>query len=213
MCAPGRWSLTPEEDGTFFIDRDPKAFPLILQCLRGQRINTHIISSKEMHAFRQDVDYYGLPADLLERCLDIKLGPAADRFCRSVSDGLSFSTDNLVVSYSTAYMYRDYYVLGANRYHKDHVVITLHIIDMASWIMLGVIGGAPQQSPSYIDSNNYAIATDTQYYGGLYAPLSFTGKVLCTSPTPCSGFPRQVLIRLNPFMHSLQDWRCRRGGD
>eukprot|EP01125_Pyxidicula_operculata_P015988 TRINITY_DN5464_c0_g1_i2.p1 TRINITY_DN5464_c0_g1~~TRINITY_DN5464_c0_g1_i2.p1 ORF type:complete len:204 (+),score=19.58 TRINITY_DN5464_c0_g1_i2:44-655(+) len=57
----GQFNVKPDDDGTFFIDRDPLAFAHVLNYLRGD-LNVHIefLSPHEMASLRADAVYFGI---------------------------------------------------------------------------------------------------------------------------------------------------------
>lgn len=173
----GRWPLHPEADGTIFIDRDPMAFYLVLQCLRGEIIDPTCIPAEKMAAFRRDVDYHGLPEEVADRCMGGKLwrmGAVVEKFSPDEHTcGVSLSENNCTASRGVGKGMIDSngdsneWVLGANTYSgQDHVVITLKIVRVGSFIMLGVVGRKPEREDSYCEPTNFAVASDCIYSGG-----------------------------------------------
>lgn len=135
----GRWPLTPEADGSFFIDRDPEGFSLILQCLRSEKINPEVLSPKELDAFHRDADYYGLPAPLVRRCLCTKLA-TQEKFSSRCSAGISVTLNDKVASRTSDYSNSSEWVLGSNVYGgQDHVLIRIRVEKCARRLVLGVL--------------------------------------------------------------------------
>ena len=63
LLGSGKWA--PDADGSYFIDRSPKQFELILEFLRtGKQPNLSSLSSEALEKLREDVDYYQVPMDL-----------------------------------------------------------------------------------------------------------------------------------------------------
>lgn len=56
----GRWELKPEEDGSYFIDRDPTVFRHVLN-LRGQPPSLNLLSTQELQQLKEDAEFYQLP--------------------------------------------------------------------------------------------------------------------------------------------------------
>ncbi|KAG5178520.1 hypothetical protein JKP88DRAFT_241890 [Tribonema minus] len=56
----GRWDLQACEDGSYFIDRDPCAFPHILNHLRGIEPDITLLTKAELAALRREAGFYGL---------------------------------------------------------------------------------------------------------------------------------------------------------
>ncbi|EGD75380.1 hypothetical protein PTSG_06457 [Salpingoeca rosetta] len=61
----GRHELQPEDDGSFFVDRDPFVFRHVLNFMRGQPPQLEELSDVELKALKQDAQFYQLP-ELLE---------------------------------------------------------------------------------------------------------------------------------------------------
>jgi len=64
----GKIKVVADKDGSFFIDRDPLVFPMILNFLRGIFPDFKVLSKKEIFALRNDSQYYEL--DDLEALID-----------------------------------------------------------------------------------------------------------------------------------------------
>src|SRR4051794_40995666 len=58
MLSSGDWQ--PDEDGSYFIDRNPQLFPLILDFMRHDVIDLEGFSEKQLEAVRVEADYYRL---------------------------------------------------------------------------------------------------------------------------------------------------------
>uniref|UniRef100_A0A6B2LFQ6 BTB domain-containing protein n=1 Tax=Arcella intermedia TaxID=1963864 RepID=A0A6B2LFQ6_9EUKA len=69
----GSFVLKPEEDGTYFIDRDGFTFRHVLNFLRTGRVPFHL-SDEERESLREDADYYALP-ELFEGLCGGLMGP------------------------------------------------------------------------------------------------------------------------------------------
>jgi len=54
----GNFSTKPDEDGSYFIDRDPKYFPIILNYLRNNTLDIKEMSHKELRALKEEIEYY-----------------------------------------------------------------------------------------------------------------------------------------------------------
>jgi len=54
----GNFSVAPDEDGTYFIDRNPKFFGMILDYLRKDSINISGLSSSELTDLQDEVEFY-----------------------------------------------------------------------------------------------------------------------------------------------------------
>ena len=64
----GRFNTKSEADGTYFIDRDPEVFGIILNYLRCQPLKLQMLSPIQLETLREDAAYYQLPG--LVDCLD-----------------------------------------------------------------------------------------------------------------------------------------------
>lgn len=145
MCPylAGRWPLTPEADGSFFIDRDPKGFSLILKCLRSERIDERSVCAEKMAAFRQDVEYYGLPDELVNKSLGRMEEPEVFSSVDH-SDGVVLSSTNTAATFCRDENCRMGWVLGTNSYGgHDRVLITLRI-ERGNDMTFGVMCGRPR---------------------------------------------------------------------
>jgi len=56
----GKIQVQPDKDGSYFIDRDPTVFPLILNFLRGIFPDFKVLSKKEVFALKSDAQFYQL---------------------------------------------------------------------------------------------------------------------------------------------------------
>jgi len=54
----GIFPIEPCPDGTFFIDRNPTLFPMILDFIRGEDIDTEELSAKEQKQLLKEAQYY-----------------------------------------------------------------------------------------------------------------------------------------------------------
>jgi hypothetical protein len=57
----GRWGTRPEDDGCYFIDRDPMVFRHVLNYLRGQPPTLDMLSNQEIFLLRREAKYFHLP--------------------------------------------------------------------------------------------------------------------------------------------------------
>jgi len=58
----GNFNMEPGQDGAYFIDRDPKYFPMILNYLRMNVIDTEDMGDKEKNELLREVEYYQIPS-------------------------------------------------------------------------------------------------------------------------------------------------------
>jgi DNA anti-recombination protein RmuC len=63
----GKFDMKPDDDGEYFLDRNPEYFSIILDYLRGVDIEEQLLeySSAQLSQLIQEVDYYGITS-LLE---------------------------------------------------------------------------------------------------------------------------------------------------
>jgi hypothetical protein len=54
----GAIPISPCEDGSYFIDRNPVFFPLVLDFIRGEEIDTEDMTSKELKLLLKDAQFY-----------------------------------------------------------------------------------------------------------------------------------------------------------
>lgn len=54
--------IKPEEDGSYFIDRNPKLFAIILEYLRTGKLYVKHLDSEQLIALKEELDYYQIPA-------------------------------------------------------------------------------------------------------------------------------------------------------
>jgi len=60
MLSSGHWQ--PDEDGEYFIDRNPKFFGIILDFLRTGKLDTKGLDKDSLEKLKQDLDYYLIKA-------------------------------------------------------------------------------------------------------------------------------------------------------
>eukprot|EP01120_Amphizonella_sp_Union-15-10_P012205 TRINITY_DN537_c0_g1_i4.p1 TRINITY_DN537_c0_g1~~TRINITY_DN537_c0_g1_i4.p1 ORF type:complete len:265 (-),score=37.12 TRINITY_DN537_c0_g1_i4:42-836(-) len=68
----GRWLTKQEQDGTFFLDRDPSGFLQILNFLRGEAISFELFSPIELYRLQKDAEFYQID-DLTEALIKYEL--------------------------------------------------------------------------------------------------------------------------------------------
>jgi len=62
----GSGKFQPDEEGVYFIDRNPKHFDVILDYLRMGELNVEGLDTKGLEKVKKDCDYYQIP--LPKRC-------------------------------------------------------------------------------------------------------------------------------------------------
>jgi len=62
MLGNGNWQ--PEENGVYFIDRNPKYFGTILDYMRYETIDLEDWSNKDLSLLKIELDYYQIPLPL-----------------------------------------------------------------------------------------------------------------------------------------------------
>lgn len=120
-----------------------------------------------MAAFRQDVDYYGLPVDMVESWMGHMMSMSSERFSSvDHSAGMSVTDHNLVAAHD-AKEEQDEWAMGERSYSgQDHALITIlieHVGD--TLIMFGVIS-LPPQDRIFRDSAVYAVSDYCNLHGG-----------------------------------------------
>lgn len=144
MPSAGRWPLTPEPDGTFFIDRDPKGFPLILRCLRGEKIEECCVSAEKLAAFRHDITYYGLPTDVVERSLLPHYRTDTFTSESDHNDDAVITDGGMVVTRSSDPDQTDKWALCNSYGGQDHVVVAVSVVKCVHAVILGVCDMEPR---------------------------------------------------------------------
>jgi len=64
LLSSGHWQ--PDEDGSYFIDRNPKYFSVILDYMRGGKINLKSWNKGDVKRLQEDLDYYQIQVPGLE---------------------------------------------------------------------------------------------------------------------------------------------------
>eukprot|EP01111_Echinosteliopsis_oligospora_P010682 TRINITY_DN3383_c0_g2_i3.p1 TRINITY_DN3383_c0_g2~~TRINITY_DN3383_c0_g2_i3.p1 ORF type:complete len:348 (+),score=85.76 TRINITY_DN3383_c0_g2_i3:45-1088(+) len=67
MLGSGQWQ--PGEDGTYFIEKDPKIFAVILKYLVSGRLNLSKLDEHRMEELKADLDYFQIHNDELQRLI------------------------------------------------------------------------------------------------------------------------------------------------
>lgn len=189
----GRWPLTPEPDGSYFIDRDPKDFSLVLQCLRGDSIDADAVSLRKLIAFRGDVDYYGLPVDLIKKCLgrdirSIKPGAMEKWSSRDHLGGILVRQNNALAVHNSSEGYE--WAMGANTYSRnDHVVITMRIQHVGDWIFFGAACQLPTSASPCNSSCVFGVSN--WWYRHLCVADSHSARIHSTG--------KLIHITINPY--------------
>jgi len=67
MLSSGHWQ--PDEDGAYFVDRNPKFFDMILDYMRTGKIDISDLNKKELTQLQDDLDYYQikLPTEIQKK--------------------------------------------------------------------------------------------------------------------------------------------------
>lgn len=158
----GRWPLKPEDDGCFFIDRDPKAFPLILNFLRGKKIDVSRLSPEKLEALREDAEYYNIQGLL-------GLAPPKEvlqEFFGERSGGIILSDSNLVASHSSSGLCGEFVLSKTVFTGPHHVLYRLKIVTCGNWVLFGVIDRTPGSASPWNDPGSYAITSNARYTAG-----------------------------------------------
>eukprot|EP01089_Gocevia_fonbrunei_P011435 TRINITY_DN2473_c0_g1_i3.p1 TRINITY_DN2473_c0_g1~~TRINITY_DN2473_c0_g1_i3.p1 ORF type:complete len:322 (-),score=72.98 TRINITY_DN2473_c0_g1_i3:71-1036(-) len=71
----GRWDLKKQEDGSFFIDRDPFVFRFVMNFLRGEPFQVELLTEEKKHKLLEDAEFYHLDklVDLLKPIKPVEL--------------------------------------------------------------------------------------------------------------------------------------------
>jgi len=93
LVSSGKWK--PEEDGAFFIDRNPKHFDRILDFLRTGELDTRDINSYGMEKLKKDCEYFIIDLPQFKfvnqwdpnYCGNLNLSPDKQRITKSGNDG------------------------------------------------------------------------------------------------------------------------------
>jgi len=85
----GRFNIKQEDDGSYFIDRDPLVFRHILNFLRGQEIELRKLNEDEIQLLIEDADYYQL-----EELKDKVLSYTAFENCRIGEEPTFHNSEN-----------------------------------------------------------------------------------------------------------------------
>lgn len=122
---------------------------MVLQFLRGIKVDANIISYSEMAVFAEDIDYYGLSIPLAEIWLHQILKPHPFS-SEDQGDGMVVSGNGLECSQSVKMDYGyELWVMGAMAYGgQDHVLITLFIARSSyHGLQFGVTSHRPSDAP------------------------------------------------------------------
>eukprot|EP01125_Pyxidicula_operculata_P014585 TRINITY_DN4875_c0_g1_i1.p1 TRINITY_DN4875_c0_g1~~TRINITY_DN4875_c0_g1_i1.p1 ORF type:complete len:241 (-),score=29.06 TRINITY_DN4875_c0_g1_i1:1310-2032(-) len=66
----GRFPITPDSDGAYFIDRNPKVFSYVLDFLRGSTLQLQNFSESKWNQLYDDADFYQI--DSLKKLVEIQ---------------------------------------------------------------------------------------------------------------------------------------------
>ncbi|KAF0983699.1 hypothetical protein FDP41_007614 [Naegleria fowleri] len=88
MISSGKW--LPDEEGCYFIDRNPKMFPYILDYLRYGKLDVHQLTTQQKAILAEEADYYLIPElatkteTVVDDCFDeTLLGPYPFRLSKN----------------------------------------------------------------------------------------------------------------------------------
>jgi len=149
----GRWETKKEEDGTFFVDRDPFVFRHILNFLRTSKIDLESLTQQESKILIEDAEYYCIKplVEILQKeppQFEIKFLPG-DNYILSINDKRATKTGQ--TKWDTC-------ILGNQQVSSGVYVWTLSIVhSIKSYIMVGI-------SPANINRKDQQLYTKCGWY-------------------------------------------------
>jgi len=185
MIGSGNW--TPDEDGVYFIDRDPTYFHYVLECMRSGNNKTFVraynhLKSYEIQQIQAEFDYYQLPFD--EYCVwDTNVA----------TNHLSYTEDGRVVTKTKAAAGWDANCISKLPVTRFKVEIVNRGSDNNGSIMIGFVDPAAFSANGqiYAHQNSYVLyVADGNLYGN--------GK-------SNSGYGNSVAIAVGQTVESIFD--------
>lgn len=173
----GRWEVSTKE--TIFIDHDGTMFKYILDFMRGDDLDFHLLSPPEFARLKKDAEYFQL-----NNLLSILSSPQINLVFSNTlkSPSVTVAGDNVTIAQTghAAVLGEDEYISGAH-------LFKFSIVNCGHWLFFG-IGREP-----LIDDNSYSLPNsygwaglDQVYVGGQnhnskdgYTTNMQTGDIIC----------------------------------
>jgi len=189
----GRWELKPQEDGSYFIDRDPLVFRYILNFLRDQQIDVEVLTKAEFKALILEAKFYLLQPliDLLEPKIDLLEPKIQHQFLPLPSYTLS---NNNKCATAASTINGNSSVFGNIKVSSGLHSWTIKILKITTSIMIGVVPSNANNNTVLYNTNGwYLDAYDSTLYCG--PPLSYGTKKYSNTGRLVNG--STVTVKLN----------------
>ncbi|EGD75412.1 hypothetical protein PTSG_06488 [Salpingoeca rosetta] len=166
----GRHELQPEDDGSFFVDRDPFVFRHVLNFMRGQPPKLDRLSKAELEALREDAEFYQLP-ELLEA-----LTPPKPTTCKfTPGEKYTLNTRQDTVTKTVDNYQWDTNALGEAIPATGITTVRFTIMQTGGAILLGLAPSSfNRDGTSMFNQSGWFVHTNSTLYSG--PPTSFRGK-------------------------------------
>eukprot|EP00298_Acanthocystis_sp_HF-20_P017100 c21666_g2_i1.p1 GENE.c21666_g2_i1~~c21666_g2_i1.p1 ORF type:complete len:467 (+),score=167.08 c21666_g2_i1:25-1401(+) len=138
-----------EDDGSYFIDRSPTYFHIIIDFFRTGKIRTLGLNNDQIQELQQELDYYSIsppqPIESFSQCS--ASGITVSGNIATNSSGHHFAIGNTPINSGVAI-----WTIKIHSLHNNH------------WIMFGIVNEKQSDNNSYIWTTNYAWAKNNQKY-------------------------------------------------
>ncbi|EFC36754.1 K+ channel tetramerization domain-containing protein [Naegleria gruberi] len=164
MISSGKW--LPDEDGSYFIDRNPKLFHYVLDFMRYGKVDLSALDKSKRDLLREEADYYLISEMFSDESADQERNGIADTFDMNLKGPYTDLSDNNKTA--TASQTGNTCALGSDGISSGKRTWKLrmnHFASTSHWIMVGVASKPlTDYQNSFEQPNNFGISSRNQKF-------------------------------------------------